>query len=283
MDTTHRLINEEKAKIQAEAINALETNNFNGAVILPTGTGKTLVLIDCLKKLYKPGMRVLYSCDSQMLRDGGFDEELIKWDAKEFCDIIEKGCYAGLYKKEGEYYDILLADEGDYALTPEYSKLFLNNKFGHIIFVSATLEAKKRTLAREIVPIVYEKKIKEIEDKKVVNKANFILIPYLLNPSENRQYVAFNEKFVHLLREKDTTRSEKAQEKIKRDLEFLNLQRIHFLAKLDSSAYICRKLLGYLKENNPESKTLIFCGITEQADRIAPSFHSGNEEDDNLR
>jgi superfamily II DNA or RNA helicase len=277
------VINEEKRKIQEEAFNALEANNFNGIVILPTGTGKTLVLINCLKALYKPGMRVLYACDSQMLRDGGFDEELVKWDAKEYCNIIEKGCYAGLYKRHGEYYDILLADEGDYALTPEYSKFFLNNSFGHIIFVSATLESKKRALAKQIVPIVYEKKIKEIEDKKVVNKANFILIPYLLNPSENRQYVAFNEKFTHLLRENDFTKSEKAKERIKKDLEFLSLQRIHFLAKLDSSAYICRKLLDYLKQKNPESKTLIFCGVTEQADRIAPSFHSGNEDDDNLR
>lgn len=31
------MINEEKAKIQQEAFNALEANNFNGIVILPTG------------------------------------------------------------------------------------------------------------------------------------------------------------------------------------------------------------------------------------------------------
>lgn len=272
-----RLINEEKVKIQNEAFAALEANNFNGAVILPTGTGKTLVLINCFKALWQPGMRVLYTCDSKKLRDEGFDEELKKWGYEETCKLIEKQCYAGAYKKEGEYYDILLADEGDYALTPAYSKLFLNNKFKHIIFVSATLDAKKRKIAKDIVKVVYEKKIKEIEEKKVVNKANFFLVPYVLNATENRQYVEYNEKFSRLIMSKRAATGKEA-EKIDKALEFLTLSRIHFLANLDSSAYICRKLIALLDEENPENRVIVFCGLTDQADRICKySFHSGNE------
>ena len=280
-----RLINEEKVKIQNEAFAALEANNFNGAVILPTGTGKTLVLINCFKALWQPGMRVLYTCDSKKLRDEGFDEELKKWGYEETCKLIEKQCYAGAYKKEGEYYDILLADEGDYALTPAYSKLFLNNKFKHIIFVSATLDAKKRKIAKDIVKVVYEKKIKEIEEKKVVNKANFFLVPYVLNRQENAKYIEFNEKFTKLIQEEPDPKTlgnpellEKWKERKKKNLEFLNLSRIHFLANLDSSAYICRKLIALLDEENPENRVIVFCGLTDQADRICKySFHSGNE------
>lgn len=235
-------------------------------------------------------MSVLYACDSQMLRDKGFSDELKKWGYDETDKVIEKACYAGAYKKEGEYYDILLADEGDYALTPEYSKLFLNNKFGHIIFVSATLDAKKRKLAKQIAPIVYEKKIKEIEDKGVVNKANFFMVPYLLNQAENAEYIQYNERFVKLIQEEPDARTkanpellEKWKARKQKNLEFLNLSRIHFLAKLDSSAYICKKLLAYLDENYPEAKTLIFCGLTEQADRVCDySYHGGNEKDNNL-
>lgn len=271
------MINKEKEKIQNEAYTALEANNFNGAVILPTGTGKTLVLINCFKALWQPGMRVLYTCDSKKLRDEGFDEELKKWGYEETCKLIEKQCYAGAYKKEGEYYDILLADEGDYALTPAYSKLFLNNKFKHIIFVSATLDAKKRKIAKDIVKVVYEKKIKEIEEKKVVNKANFFLVPYVLNATENRQYVEYNEKFSRLIMSKRAATGKEA-EKIDKALEFLTLSRIHFLANLDSSAYICRKLIALLDEENPENRVIVFCGLTDQADRICKySFHSGNE------
>src|ERR1700749_124384 len=277
------MINKEKEKIQEEAVNLLAKADYRGIVILPTGTGKTLVLINCLQALYKPGMRVLYTCDSQKLRDEGFKAELDKWGAGHLDDKIEKCCYAGAYKKENEEYDILLADEGDYGLTQEYSKLFTNNKFKYIIFVSATLEAKKRKLAKSIAPIVYEKKIKEIEDKKVVNKANFFLVPYLLNQLENRQYVEYNEKFSKMLSAKRAARNAVESQKLDKALEFLTLSRIHFLAKLDSSAYICKKLLDYLDAEHPESRVIIFCGLTEQADRVCThSYHTGNEKEDHL-
>lgn len=271
------MINEEKRKIQEEAFNALEANNFNGAVILPTGSGKTLVLINCLRRLYQPGMRVLYTCDSTRLRDIGFNDELIKWDAGEYCDLIEKKCYAGAYKMQGEEYDILLADEGDYALSPEYKKLFFNNKFKHIIFVSATLEPKKRKIARDIAPIVYQKKIKEIEDRKVVNKSQFVIVPYRLNADENRQYLSFNKRFKELLSNTHQTPA------IKKSLEFLQKQRMHFLAGLESSVYICRKLMQELYMVNPDTKMLIFCGSREQADRVCKhSYHGLNEHLDNI-
>ena len=45
-------INEVKRKIQEEALDALEKNNYNGIVLLPTGVGKTWVLIEALKSDY---------------------------------------------------------------------------------------------------------------------------------------------------------------------------------------------------------------------------------------
>lgn len=271
------MINEEKRKIQEEALEALKINNFNGIVILPTGTGKSFVLIESLRQLYKPGMRVLYTCDSTRLRDAGFDDELKKWNADKFCSIIEKKCYAAAYKLQGQEYDILLADEGDYALTPEYKKLFFNNKFKHIIFVSATLEPKKATIARKIAPIVYKKQVKEIEDRKVVNKAQFILVPYRLNIKENARYLQFNKKFKELLSYIEQTPH------IKKQLEIVQRQRMHFLAELESSVYICRKLMQELYTIDPNTKLLIFCGNRKQADRVCKhSYHGLNEEDDNL-
>lgn len=270
------MINEEKLKIQKEALQALRENNFRGVVILPTGTGKTYVLIEALKELYKPGMRVLYSCDSTELRDVDFNKELSKWGADDYKNLIEKKCYAGAYEKKGEHYDILLADEGDYALTPEYSKLFFNNTFTHIIFVSATLEAKKAKIAKQIAPIVYRKKIKEIEDQRVINKCQFYIVPYLLNEKENRQYLAMNKRF-HSLLQAEKTHS------VEESLKFLQIQRQHFLAKLESSVYICRRLMQEIYNKDPKSKTLIFCSLNEEADKVCKySYHSKNAELNNL-
>jgi superfamily II DNA or RNA helicase len=270
------VINEERRKIQLEALQALEDNNYSGAVILPTGTGKSYVLIEALRRLYEPGMHVLYVCDSQRLRDSDFNKELEKWGASEFIEVIEKQCYASAYKMQDRFYDILLADEGDYGLTPAYSKLFFNNQFGHIIFVSATLETKKRLLAKKIAPIVYEKKLKEIEDKSVINKSQFWYVPYLLNEKENAKYLNYNLRFHQLLQQEQTPRT-------KERIKFLTFERLHFLAGLESSAYICRKLIKELREADKKAKMLIFCGSTEQADRVCQySYHTKNSEEGNL-
>jgi superfamily II DNA or RNA helicase len=270
------IINEERRKLQEEAITAVLKSNGKAIVILPTGTGKTFVLIECFKRLYKPGMKVLYTCDSQNLRDKGFDDELNKWGASEYSDIIEKKCYAAAYKMQEEYYDILLADEGDYALTPEYSKLFFRNKFRYIIFVSATLEAKKRKLAKEIAPIVYYKQVKEIEEAGVVNKCQIHLVPYRLNKAENARYIRYNKAFTSLLRDEQTPA-------VKKSLEFLKTQRLHFIAGLESSAYICRRLMKELYDQDKNIRMLVFCGLKSQADKVCKySYHGDNEEDDNL-
>jgi superfamily II DNA or RNA helicase len=283
------MINEEKRKIQEEAITSLAEANYRGIVILPTGTGKSLVLIECLKRLYQPGMRVLYTCDSQDLRDKGFDEELVKWDAREYCDKIEKCCYKSAYKKKYEEYDILLADEGDYALTPKYSELFFNNKFKYIIFVSATLDKKKRPLADILLPIVYQKEVKEIEDRKVINKANFIFVPYLLTPKEDAKYKRYNERFSEILNAQpnpflDAKALKEWQDKKQRDIEFLTFQRLHFLESLESSVHICRRLFKHIYEESPESRVVAFCGQTDQADKICRySYHEKNADVNNLQ
>lgn len=251
----------------------LEKNNYTGFIILPTGTGKSYVLIEALKRLYKPGMRVLYTCDSKRLRDVDFDAELVKWDAGEYVDVLEKKCYKGAYKKTGEYYDIGLIDEGDFALTPEYSKLFRNNTFGHLIIVSATLEGKKRALAKEIAPILFEKKVKEIETKGVVNKAQFIYVPYRLNDKENLKYLEYNRLYRGYLGQEQTP-------SIKKRLEFLHIERGHFLASLNSSAFICRKLLEEIHEGR---RILVFSGSNAQSAKICrDTYNSTNEKDDNL-
>lgn len=270
------MINEERRKIQIEALEALRANGYKGIIILPTGTGKSYVLIEALRELYKEGMSVLYTCDSQRLRDTDFNKELEKWDAADLSDKIEKECYQTTYKWEGRHYNILLADEGDYGLTPEYSKLFFNNTFDYIIFVSATLEPKKRTLARKIIPIVYEKKLKEIEQKSVINKSQFWYVPFVLNEKENREYLKYNERFSKLLQQPPSKNRDDR-------LKFLTFERLHFLAGLESSVYICRKLMAELHEADKKAKMLVFCGATEQADKICKySYHTKNVEEGNL-
>lgn len=266
-----------------EALDALRNNKFRGIIILPTGTGKSYVMIEALKEIYQPGMSVLYTCDSRRLRDTDFNKELEKWDGGHLSELMEKQCYAAAYKKKGEHYNILLADEGDYGLTPEYSKLFTENTFDYIIFVSATLEADKREIAKDIAPIVYERELKEIEAQSVVNKSQFYYVPYVLNPQENAAYLEYNKRFTSLLNEKKGYTSgmpPRSKKQIDSDLRFLSLERLHFLAGLESSAYICNRLIEAIHKERGDAKMLIFCGVTSQADKVSMhSYHTKNQKD----
>ena len=257
------MINQKRLEVQKEAIEALKKNQYNGFAQLPTGTGKALVLIEVLKKL-KP-KSCWYLCDSEDNRDKTFIDELKKWGAEEWIDKIEFMCYQTAYKLKNFNVDLLLADEADFGLTPSYSKVYLNNKFKHRVLVSGTLSPDKYKLLSKLeIPIVYSIEIDQVEKDKVLNKANYYIVNYLLNRRENFEYLKFNRTFARLL---NGTRNKKT-------LEFLQIRRKHFLSNLETSVNVCRKLMNHLYKND-KHKMLIFCGLSEQADRVCKySYHS---------
>jgi superfamily II DNA or RNA helicase len=262
-------IHEERRKTQIEAVDALENNGFNGFVIAPTGIGKAWILIESLKRI-KPKGRIWYLCDSEDNRDTTFRNELIKWGAEKWVDKIEFMCYQTAYKLSDEKVELGLFDEADMALTPEYSKGMTQNKFKYKVAVSATLEGSKRGLAKSIVPIVYEKELKEVEDAKLLNPAKHYLVNFMLSKKENEKYLNYNYRFGKLLMG-NAHRNREA-------LEFLQIQRKHFLSSLDTSRNVCRKLLKQLHKVE-DNKIMVFCGLSDQADKICKySYHAKSKE-----
>lgn len=266
------IINKAKEQLQKECFEAIKEANFNCGIILPTGVGKSKILCDIIK--YLGFKRILYLCDNTRLRDVDFPNELIKWGLEEYVDIIERHCYQTAYKWGGEHYDLLLADESDAALTEQYSKVFFNNTFKHTILVSATLSKEKRALCEQIVPIVFEKHIGEVVDKGVVNGEQVYFVNFMLTPAENSKYLSFNDQFKKLLNdEKSTTKQ----------IEFVQISRKHFLSNLDSAAKVCKELLKKLFYEKESNKILVFCELTDQADRITKyTYHTKNSDEDNL-
>lgn len=108
-------INEQKEKIQDEAVEAIVNNNFYCAILLGTGGGKTLIMLRSLSELLerdKPNS-ILYCCNSLDLRDKDFPKEVEKWGYGKHLDKMERLCYQSAYKLEGQHYDLGLFDEGD--------------------------------------------------------------------------------------------------------------------------------------------------------------------------
>lgn len=254
-------------KLLSEALTAAEKNHYNGVFLIPTGGGKGRLMIEIAKRL-KP-KSILYLCNSQELRDKMFIDEIHKWDAKYLLNIMDLQCYQTTYKWSGKHYDLVLADEFDAALTPEYSKVFLNNTFNHKILVSATLDDDKKRKARKIAPIIFEKKTKELISNKILNNVRYFFIKYDLTHEENDMYLYYNKQFKKLL-------DQYVDKNVKAKLEKLQIQRKQFLSSLKSSAEVTKWLIKLLSQK--DEKILIFCGLSEQADRVCDnSYHSNND------
>lgn len=263
-----------KDTLLAEALTAAKKANYNGIFLSSTGSGKGRVMVE-IAKLLNP-KRILYLCNSTDLRDTMFKDELRKWDAAYLIPRIDFQCYQTTHKWVGKEYDLLLADEFDASLTPKYKKVYENNRFTNRILVSATLDATKLRMAKKIAPIVFERTQTELIEAKVVNGIKFYLVNYNLTPAENATYLSYNVQFKKLLSLPKT-----------RDTDFklnwLKIQRKQFLSKLGSSLEVATWMLKGIRTAKPNEKILVFCGLSEQADRVCRhSYHSANAENNNL-
>lgn len=288
----------EKRRIQLEALKALIRNDYNGIFILPTGTGKSWVLIDALRRLIKKHNyeKVWYLCNSTDLRDVDFKKELELWNAKDLIPRIEFMCYKTAYKRAGEEVDVLLADEMDFSLSPEYSKVYFNNTFKHKILTTAFIDKKKLPLAKKISEIVYDKGLQEVEDKKVLNRSQYFFVHFLMNKEEVEQYVKYNEKMLnlsiklgqlksewHYVSAFDKPNIENQIRNVNDRIEIVSRARKRFLNSLDSSKETCRKLMREIYNENKQCKILTFCELTKQADKVCRySYHGDSSSNQNL-
>lgn len=264
-----------KDRIQADVLREIERNNFNGCIILPTGSGKARIMVECIKR-YNP-KSVLYLCDNQDLRDTTFAKEVELWGGSSYSPVIDMQCYQTAYKWEGKEYDMILCDEADFAITPKYSLVFKNIKANKRLLFTGTMTPDKKSFVKTITPIIYEADIKEVEKHKVVNKARVTLVKFEMTAMESDKYRGYNKAFATLLgNSTNLTKAEKWR------LKSLQLGRKLLLQSLKSSAVATRELMKILHAT-PTNKVLIFCGQTEQADRICKwSYHGKNEGENNL-
>lgn len=248
-----------------EVLLVAEKNKYSGIFILPTGAGKGKLMIEIANRL-KP-KDILYLSNRVLLRDKMFIDELHKWDSAYLLDIMDRECYQAFCRKSDKHYSLVLGDEFDAALTDEYIKCFTQNTFDNKILVSATLDAKKRRLAAKIAPIIFERTASQLTQNKVLNSVKYVFIRYNLSNTENLSYLNFNRQFRELLNKARTP-------VIEFRLKQLQLARKHYMSNLATSVEVCKWLLKRV-----QGKTLVFCGLSKQADLVCKnSFHSANED-----
>jgi superfamily II DNA or RNA helicase len=129
----------------------------------------------------------------------------------------------------------------------------------------------KLRIVQSYVPVIHELKINEAEDRSVVNKINVTYVNYELTALENAEYLSFNEQFKKILVKTQLNKWDKMR------LNGVQRRRKLFLQSLNSSKEATRCLIKKLYGDH-SNKILIFCGTTEQADKVCKfSFHGKNE------
>lgn len=251
--------------------------DYNCALIASVGFGKGKVMVDLAQELIdlKKIKSVLYVCDNRRLRDSetdGFPQEIEKWGGPRLKRMTRLECYQTTCKWENEEFDLLLADEADFAMTPVYSNLFFRNKFKYKILVTGTLSPSKRKLLKEIVPIAFKLDTIQAEKLGIVNKTNYYLYNYPMSEEESSEY----QRLTRLI-------GIKMNEDDENGTRFFVGQRREFLFNLNSSYKHCRRLMRWLWEKDKKTRLVVFAQRTEQADRLCRwSFHGKNEKNDNL-
>jgi superfamily II DNA or RNA helicase len=159
-------------------------NGFRGTVNLPTGSGKTRILaIAAGRHIEKnPEEKWLVVVPKTGLRDTEIPNEFKKWGyKKQFNKGITVECINTACKRMNEHWDGLCVDEIHGTLSPEFIKLYENNKFNKILGLSATIEDQEKVkLLNNIAPIVFKLSVNKalelglISDFRVFNlKVNF--------------------------------------------------------------------------------------------------------------
>jgi|GEM_PF-2435159 len=265
---------------QERAKEAVRKANYIASVIMSVGSGKGKMMLDLVKELIEAGKvkSVLYLCDNRRLRDSeedGFPGEIEKWGNEKMKAMIHLECYQTVCKWQDRSYDLVLADEVDYAITPVYIKSLLNNKYKYKILVSGTLSLEKKRVLEKIAPIVYRFTTVDAENAGVINKTDYYKYHYKMTEGECKLYNTYTGKIASL-----AAIGTPFEDK---EYIFWIRKRKQFLNSLTSSQEHCRKIMQAMYSKDKSNRMVIFCELTTQADAICKySFHGKNEEDDNL-
>lgn len=267
-----------RVQMQNEAKDKVRLANYIATLLITVGGGKTKIMIDLALELidkYKI-KSILYVCDNTRLRDShkeGFPEQLKTWGTPELRKIITLECYQTTRKWKGEKFDLLLADEADFAMTTEYCKVFFNNTFRFKILVTGTMTPEKKRLCKEIAPIVFKCTTLQAEARGIINKTKYHLYNYKMSEDESKKYVKYTKAIAIAMSDGSS----------KDRVDFLIRKRKELLCTLDSSQVHCRKIMGWLGRNKPGVRLIIFCERTSQADRCCKwSYHGGNAKENHL-
>lgn len=290
-------INKLRREIQLESFSAWKNNKSIGFVKIPTGNGKSWVIMDALSEETALSKCILLS--ETRVRD---DQYYI--ERKKYMEITgnsvtvqpELETYQKAYRFKDKHYDLVIADEADF-IGLEYSLFFNNNTYDKILLLSATrsesvkygegnAEITKGEILDNIAPLVYEYTISESIKNGTNRELDIVVYRHILNESnidcsfpkskktlieglsEQKAYNMYNWRYKYVMEAPSSPFKVNAIKK-------WAMARARFLYGLPSKVDLVKKLLSKM-----DGKTLILGNSLDALYQITQNTLSSRNSND---
>src|SRR3990167_8122187 len=191
-------LDEKRDIIQRSAEKAWINANYIGGFCITTGVGKAIAALHCTQHIPLGGTILFLAETTSRFED--IQKDLINYKNFFGIDILKnykwiESTYQSSYKWNNKSFDLVIADEYHFAMTPIYSKFFLNNKYNKLVGLSATLEDNiiynendinsftKKDLINKICPVIYTYNIGNSNKDGTTRKKIIFVINHQLNNS----------------------------------------------------------------------------------------------------
>lgn|SRR4030042_303540 len=294
----------------------LSLKKRRATIISATGSGKSRILLLILDKIAKDYEKIYIFVNANRLRDVTWKAEFEKWERQDLLEKTEIVNYQSAYKWTKAINDLsncfLVYDEIDFALTPEYGKIFYTyNGIDSIGLTGYCTESKIDEL-NQLLPIIVNYTFDEAVADGVINDVKYILVKFdldkdpnaievkykdkvtkqekIFRQSENSAYDYADETFRIALGKYERAQSDvvlgKLSEKELKALEFKKNMAANNRAKLlyngIASAKMAMRLQEALLAKDTNNKVMVFSKYTAQCDKINTyTYHSNNPDDVN--
>lgn len=282
---TERQVNLIRGKVQRSAVKSIEDNGGRGLLAMATGSGKSKIPIMYAKKKKNKVKTIALIVPTERLRDEGWHEEFVKWDAEDMWVNVIRLCYASASKIKGKKIDLTILDEC-HNITELSSEFFRDNECRDVIALTATRPTdplKQMILQSYGLKTTYEVTLDEavgmgfvapyritvgyveLDNIQKIVKAGSKEKPFY--QTERANYNWFHNQISIMEFEGRTS-----------GLKYRNfiLKRMKVIYNSHSKTKIAKMALNQLSK---DERVLIFCGNIEQAEEISPySYHSKDKK-----
>jgi len=206
---TISLRNVELRTYQLEAINKWVENKRQGIIVLPTGSGKTLIGIAAICKTQRRTLIITYT-----------KEQMFQWKEQIFKYTDAKPGLVGLYYSEEKrlspitittyqsgyrnintlspYFDLLIIDEVHHLPAEKFKYIAIHSIAPYRMGLSATAireDGKHEELFPLLGGIVYHKSAAELASQGYLARYRIVTVKVRLSPKEKKEYNAYRETY----------------------------------------------------------------------------------------